>query len=64
MNMIYVKAAFTVLLAVLPACTDLSQAPDPVWAGAELQANAGHGLASSRTHDFERALALAADHER
>ena len=62
MNMFCLKATIAVLLAVLPACT--SQAPDAVWAEAELQANAGHGLAPSRTHDFERALVLAADHER
>lgn len=63
MRTIYVTATFSVLLLVLPACTDLSQAPDPVWAEADFQAVAQHSIAGSRTHDFERALMLAADHE-
>lgn len=61
MTMIHVKATLCVLLVLLPACTDLSQATDPLWAEAELQDAARPSIAASRTHDFERALVLAAD---
>ena len=64
MTMFYLKATLTLLLAVLSACTDLSQSSDSVRTESELQAAAGHGLACSQTHDFEHALILATDRQR
>ncbi|HEV2286287.1 MAG TPA: hypothetical protein VGR80_09605 [Steroidobacteraceae bacterium] len=63
MTMFYVKATLTLLLAVLSACTDLSQLSDSVRAEPELQASAGQSLALSQTHDLERALMLATGRE-
>lgn len=64
MTRLCVKATLAAVLAVLAACTDLSQAPDPIRAEAELQAAAGYSVATSHTHDFERAMVLASDRER
>jgi hypothetical protein len=55
MVMLYVKAALSVLVAVLAACTDVSQASGAMRAEAELQAAEARGLAASQTQGFERA---------
>lgn len=63
MNMFYVKATLILLLASLAACTNVCPAPT-LRLYAEMQAAPGDGLAASQASDFERALMLAADHER
>ena len=63
MRILYVKATLPALLAVLAACTGVSAAPDPMRTEAELQAAEGRGLAAWQTHEFERAMMVAAHHK-
>lgn len=63
MRMRYIKTTLPALLAVFAACTDVSPASDPLRAEAELQAAEARGFDAPRTHDFERALMVAADHK-
>jgi hypothetical protein len=64
MRMHYIKATLPVLLAALAACTGVSPSPDSMRTEAELRADEARGSAASHTHDFERALMVAACHKR
>ncbi|MGO9852668.1 MAG: hypothetical protein ACLPTM_13770 [Steroidobacteraceae bacterium] len=62
MTMLCLKATLPALLALLAACAGVSAARDALRAEAE-QAAEGRGFAVSQTHDFERALTVAASHK-
>jgi hypothetical protein len=64
MKMRYHLTMIAVLLASLAGCTDLvAGAADPTSDESALLAAEGHGPAAVQSHEFERALTLAARRE-